>query len=161
VAVSVPAKAVPPPARHAETGAGAADAGSIAPMILLFFCVAALVVTGTITASAAFLAQRDLVAVCDAASLAGADALAESVAYGTGLGESVPLQPAEVQQAVGQFYARNYSGDPYGLTLSAATDGTTVTVTCSRTVPLPFGAVFGHGDGLRRVATASARSPLQ
>jgi hypothetical protein len=48
--------------------------------------------------------------------------------------------------------------DPAGGTaLDAATDGRTVTVVCSRTVEIPFGAAVGAPHGLDRTVTARAR----
>jgi hypothetical protein len=137
------------------------DRGSITPLILLCFLIAALMVMGTTAAGSAFLAQRDLQAVCDGAAVRAADAADESSAY-TGPGDlaALPLSEASVQAAVADYRSAGYAGDPT-LTLSAATDGQQVTVSCHRVVQVPFGAVFGHPAGLARTAVSTARAPLQ
>jgi uncharacterized membrane protein len=139
------------------------ERGSVTPLILLFFCIAALVVMAGAATSSAFLAQRDLQAACDGAAIAAANAVDPASAYAHGLRgpDALPLSPDSVQQAVDDFAAKGFAGDAGGLALAADTDGRTATVTCHRTVRIPFGAAFGHADGLDRTALASARSPLR
>ncbi|MDQ6874954.1 MAG: pilus assembly protein TadG-related protein, partial [Actinomycetota bacterium] len=57
------------------------DRGSITPLILVFFLVAALLVMGAAAAGSAFLAQRDLQAVCDGAAVRAANAVDPAGAY--------------------------------------------------------------------------------
>lgn len=151
------------------TGAGGAipernargDRGSIAPLVLLFFLIAALLVMGTTTAGSAFLAQRDLQAVCDGAAVRAADAVDEPGAYhGPKDLPALPLSEGSVGAAVIDYQARGYASDPT-LALAATTDGEQVTVSCRRTVQVPFGAVFGQASGLARSATATARAPVR
>ncbi len=137
------------------------DRGSITPLILLFFAIAALMVMGTTTAGSAFLAQRDLQAVCDGAAVRAADGVDEPEAYqGRTESSSLPLSDDSVRAAVTDYQFRGYSGDPT-LSLAASTDGQRVSVTCRRVVHVPFGAVFGRGAGLPRTAQSSARAPLR
>jgi len=136
------------------------DRGSITPLILTFFLIALLLVMGTIAAGSAFLEQRDLQAVCDGAAVRAASALDEDGAYAGPAGQTaLPLSDASVQAAVADYQAQGYAGDPT-LTMAASTDGQLVTVTCSRMVQIPFGAVFGKAEGLQRTAVSSARAPL-
>ncbi len=136
------------------------DRGSIAPLILVFFLVAFLFVMGGIAAGSAFLEQRDLQAVCDGAAVRATSALDEGGAYSGPAGrDAVPLSDASVQAAVADYQGQGYASDPT-LTMTASTDGQVVTVTCSRLVQIPFGAVFGKAAGLQRTAVSSARAPL-
>jgi len=137
------------------------DRGSITPLILLCFLIAALMVMGATAAGSAFLAQRDLQAVCDGAAVRAANAADESGAYSAAPGLSaLPLSEASVQAAVADYRSTGYATDPT-LIMTAATDGQQVTVGCHRVVRLPFGAVFGQSAGLPRDAVARARAPLR
>jgi hypothetical protein len=71
----------------------------------------------------------------------------------------LPLDPDLVDRAVTDYQARTAAGGT-AVQLSAETDGRTVTVTCRRTVRVPFGRLLGYGDGLERISVAHARSPL-
>ena len=139
------------------------DGGTMVPMIMLCFLLAGTFVAGSVAASAAFLAQRDLAGVCDGAAVAAANAVDRSaVGSGGAAADSLPLSAASVLAAVGR-YGRTQDagvGAGDGTAFIAETDGTTVTVTCRRTVRIPFGALLGYGDGLDRTAVARARSPL-
>jgi hypothetical protein len=74
-------------------------------------------------------------------------------------GEVLPLDADAVSRAVADYEASAaVGGSP--IRMSAVTDGQTVTVTCRRTVRVPFGRLLGYGDGLDRTAIAQARSPL-
>lgn len=48
-----------------------------------------------------------------------------------------------------------------GTTVTSGTDGTTVTVVCTRTARVPFGAVIARPHGIRETATARARTVLR
>jgi len=145
------------------------DRGSMIPLVLGFFVLAALLIFGAVTASTAFLAQRDLAAVCDGAAVAAAQSVNEGALYAAGLaagttdGQRLPLDLTAVEAAVARYVGvGGYGGDPDGLTVSGSVggDGTTAVVRCTRTVQIPFGAVYGYPDGLPRSAVASARSPV-
>jgi uncharacterized membrane protein len=132
------------------------DRGSMIPMIILCFSVAGVIITGSIAAGGAFLAQRDLESVCDGAAIAGAQALDDVAYYGAGAPgvEAYPL--GDVQGRVDDYVAR----DGGSVTAGANTDGRSVSVTCRETAHVPFGRMFGYGGGLARQATADAR-PVQ
>ncbi|MGB9377651.1 MAG: pilus assembly protein TadG-related protein, partial [Mycobacteriales bacterium] len=106
-----------------------AHRGSIAPLILVFFLIAILVVMGTVAAGSAFLEQRDLQSVCDGAAINATNALDEHATYGGPPDQgALPLSEASVQAAVADYRQRGYAADPT-LTLAATTDGQRVTVT--------------------------------
>lgn len=144
----------------AQPSAAAADEGSIAPLVLLCFLIAALMVMGMTAAGSAFLAQRDLQAVCDGAAVRAANAADEPGAYTGPPLSALPLSEASVQAAVADYQSRGYPGDPT-LTMSASTDGQQVTVGCHRVVKVPFGTLFGQPAGLARSAESTARAPLR
>jgi hypothetical protein len=129
--------------------------GTVLPLVLLSFLLAGLLVAAGTAASAAFLAQRDLAGVCDGAALAGAAAV-DRTAIG-GSTRALPLHPPAVLAAVEEYRTR--AARP-GLVLAATTDGVTVTVSCHRTVRVPFGAVLGRPGGLERSAVARARAAV-
>jgi uncharacterized membrane protein len=137
------------------------DRGSITPLILVFFLIAALLVMGTTSAGSAFLAQRDLQSVCDGAAVRATGAVDEGGAYhGPADLAALPLSDASVQAAVGDYQSQGYPTDST-LSMSASTDGQQVTVVCHRVVTIPFGAVFGKPTGLERTAASTARAPLR
>lgn len=133
------------------------DEGSSVPFVLLCFLVAAVLVAGVTTASAAFLAQRDLQADCDGAAIAAASGVDLPAIYGAGLGpeETLPLATDQAQGAVAEYQA---GLDPFDA--RAEVDLERVTVTCQRTVNVPFGRLFGYGAGLGRSTVSTARTPL-
>lgn len=136
------------------------EAGSIVPFVLLCFGIAVLMVCGGITASAAFLAQRDVQSLCDGAALAAANAVDEGQYFGPGGDGAVPLSHQSVNAAVADYLSDATDAGSALATWSAATDGRNVEVVCTRFVALPFAAVFLGGRDLERTAAASARSPV-
>jgi hypothetical protein len=131
------------------------DHGTMIPLIMLCCLLAGTFVCGSIAASAAFLAQRDLAGDCDGAALAAANAF-DRAAAGAEPADSLPLSDQSVAVALTR-YARN---SPQPTTMAAETDGRVVTVICRRVVVIPFGRLLGYRDGLERTAVAHARSPL-
>lgn len=134
------------------------DQGSILPLVAGLTLLGLLLVAAVATASAAFLAQRDLQAICDSAALSAADALDEAAVYLDDAPADLPLRGEGVADAVEGYLAAAWP--TAGLEVEPATDGRTVTLRCSRLTALPFGAVFGHSGGLRQSALSSARAPL-
>jgi hypothetical protein len=132
------------------------ERGSTLPFVLVCWLVAALMAFGAIAASDAFLEQRDVQSVCDGAALAAANRTDEGLVYTGGVGEQLPLTRATAQAAVADQLADG------GVRLdawSAETDGTEVTVRCTRHVEIAFGWLFLGGQPLERTAVASARAP--
>jgi uncharacterized membrane protein len=135
---------------------GDGERGSTLPFVLVCWTVAALMAFGAIAASDAFLEQQEVQSVCDGAALAAANRTDESVVYTRGVGDELPLTRATAQAAVADQLA---DGGTALDSWSAGTDGTEVTVRCTRHVEIAFGWLFLGGEPLERTATASARAP--
>jgi hypothetical protein len=137
---------------------------------MMCFLLAGTFVCGSIAASAAFLAQRDLAGLCDGAAIAAANGFSRSAAgSGAGVGEpesqpddvdSLPLDDEAVQRAVATYRLHQLPAGDGALSMTASTDGRVATVTCRRRVRIPFGGLLGYRDGLDRTVVARARSPL-
>jgi Flp pilus assembly protein TadG len=124
--------------------------------VLICWTVAALMAFGAVAASDAFLEQQEVQSVCDGAALAAADRADEAVVYTSGVGAQLPLARATAQAAVAGQLAR---GDADLDAWSVETDGTEVTVRCTRYADIAFGWLFLGGRPLERTAVASARAP--
>lgn len=137
------------------------ESGSMIPMIIMAFAVAGLIITGSIAAGSAFLAQRDLQSVCDGAALAGAQALDDGFYYSGDRGVLSQLPLGDVQQAVDAYAARETADSDNSVRMNAMveSDGVTVRVRCGTHVDIPFQSAFRPG-GLDRHATADARSQI-
>jgi hypothetical protein len=145
------------------------DRGTAIPMIMMCFLLAGTFVCGSIAASAAFLAQRDLAGVCDGAAIAAANGFSRAAARGGAAGDresgrygadSLPLDADAVQGALVTYRLHQLTARDGTLSITAVTDGRVATVTCRRRVKIPFGTVLGYRDGLDRTVVARARSPL-
>jgi Flp pilus assembly protein TadG len=132
------------------------ERGSALPFVLVCWLLAALMSFGAIAASDAFLEQQRVQAVCDGAALAAANDVDAAALYADGVGTALPLSGAGARSAVADQLADG--GTPLD-SWSAETDGTEVTVRCTRYVQIAFGWLFLGGEPLERTATASARSP--
>jgi Flp pilus assembly protein TadG len=141
------------PGRRRETDP---EEGSTLPFVLVCWLVAALMVFGAIAASDAFLEQQEVQSVCDGAALAAANEADEAVVYTYGVGATVPLTRAAAEAAVADQLA---DADAQLDAWSAETDGTEVTVRCTRSVQIAFDWLFLSGRPLERTAVASARAP--
>jgi Flp pilus assembly protein TadG len=132
------------------------EAGSTLPFVLVCWLVAALMVLGAIAASDAFLEQQEVQSICDGAALAAANDADEAAVYTLGVGATVPVTRAAAEAAVADQLA------DAGVRLdawSAETDGTEVTVRCTRSAEIAFDWLFLGGRPLERTAVASARAP--
>jgi uncharacterized membrane protein len=132
------------------------ERGSALPFVLVCWLVAAVMALGAVAASDAFLEHRDLQAVCDGAALAAANRTDEARVYAAGVGTALPLTTETAAAAVADHLADG------GTTLggwSAETDGTEVTVRCTRSVEIAFGWLFLAGRPLQVDAVAAARAP--
>lgn len=132
------------------------ERGSTLPFVLLCWTVAALMVFGAIAASDAFLEQQDVQSLCDGAALAAADRTDEGAVYASGVGGSLPLDQASSEAAVADYLATGGRGLQ---AWSVQTDGTEVTVRCTRSADIAFGWLFLGGRPLERTAVAGARAP--
>jgi hypothetical protein len=132
------------------------EEGSTLPFVLVCWLVAALMVFGAIAASDAFLEQQEVQSVCDGAALAAANEADQAAVYAHGVGATVPLTRAAAEAAVAdQLADAGAQLDAW----SADTDGTEVTVRCTRSVQIAFDWLFLGGRPLERTAVASARAP--
>ena len=132
------------------------ERGSTLPFVLVCWLVAALMAFGAIAASDAFLEQQEVQSACDSAALAAATQADEAVVYSRGVDTELPLSRAAAQAAVADQLADG------GIRLdswSAETDGTEVTVLCTRHVQIAFGWLFLGGQPLERTAVSGARAP--
>ena len=139
-----------------RTAGGDGERGSTLPFVLLCWLLAALMAFGAVAASDAFLEQREVQSICDGAALAAADRTDEGAVYAGGVGAALPLTPASTQAAVADHLAADGARlDSW----STSTDGTEVTVRCTRRAEIAFGWLFLGGRPLDRTAVASARAP--
>lgn len=139
-----------------RTGQRGGERGSSLPFVLVRWTVAALMVFGAIAASDAFLEQQDVQSLCDGAALAAANRTDEAAVYGRGVAGQLPLTQAASEAAVaGHLAAGGSRLDSW----SVQTEGTEVTVRCTRYAQLAFGWLFHGGRPLERSAVASARAP--
>jgi hypothetical protein len=81
---------------------GRDEDGSISLLILGLTLIAMLLVAGTVAVTSAHLSRMRLLDLADGAALSAANALDES-AYDQGVGESVPLSNASVQQRAATY----------------------------------------------------------
>lgn len=135
------------------------ERGTTIPLILGFFIIALITVGGAVAAGDAFVQQRGLQDVCDGAAAAGA-ASAANLDRGATLGAGRSLQFTDVQRVVDDYLARDPGRDAVHIQAAVSADARTLHLTCTETVRLAFGAMFGKGSGIRHVATSSARAPL-
>jgi hypothetical protein len=105
---------------------------------LVVMCL--LAVTALIDVSAAFLQRQQLMAVADAAAIAGAQAIDLPAYYAEGAGAATRLDPGAVQAAVESHVSRSGARSAVpGLVLSRVwSDGTQVVVDMSAPITLPF-----------------------
>jgi hypothetical protein len=141
---------------------GRGDEGSILPLILLCFLVGLLFVAGSVTASSAFLAQRDLQSDCDGAAVTAAAAVDSPDMYTPDRGvlaAELTLAVDAAETAVQDYASRSGMDETsFAVTVSGRAE---VAVDCGRTVRVPFGEMFGFADGLNRSAHSGARSPVR
>ena len=78
------------------------ERGSISLFVLGLSVIAMLLVAGTVAVTSAHLARIRLLDVADGAALSAANAL-DDAAYAQGLGESVPLSNASVQERAARY----------------------------------------------------------
>lgn len=135
------------------------DRGSTLPLILGFFLVGLLAVAGSVAAADAFVQQRGLQDVCDGAAAAAAGSAAD-LSRGYGVAAGTELRFSDTQQAAAQYLAQDPARAGVHATATVAPDGRTVTLTCTETATVAFGAMFGKGSGVHHTARASARAPL-
>ena len=147
------------PRRWSSTGGRRDERGSITPLILGLTVIAMLLIAGTITVTSAHLSRMRLLDVADGAALSAANAL-DDAAYDRGVGGSVPLSNASVQQAAAAYVeSRPRPGSILRWRLAPGTgtpDGRTAVVALTGVAELPM-----IGPALRELGvsvTISVRS---
>lgn len=132
------------------------DRGSTIPLMLGFFILAGLMLTGGVVASSAFLQLRSLQSACDGAAVAAANGFERG---GATLGEGLPFDADAAQSAVAAYAAQAWGADATEVDLIVDVDGERVVVSCTKTAHVPFEAVFSPG-GISQTVTATSRAPL-
>jgi hypothetical protein len=136
------------------------DRGSTIPLILGFFLIALVMVTGSVAASDAFTKQRDLQSLCDGVAIAAANAADPRALHSQGTSGSSALPLADVDGVIATYLSRDPSRVNVQVTGGIGDDGATVNLTCGQHPRVAFGTMFGFRDGINQTALASARSPL-
>ena len=126
----------------------AAERGST---LLLGIGLAVVCLLGTVVVvdtTSAFLQRRSLMAVADAAALAGAQAMDLATYYREGAHAGTRLESAQVVAAVRRHLGRYSAAEPLMALDSVGTDGQRVWVRLSRPIDLPFLSAI-HPDDVR------------
>lgn len=135
----------------------AGERGSTIPLMIGFFILAGLMLTGGVVASSAFLQLRSLQSACDGVAAAAANGFERG---GTTLGEGLPFDPAAAQSAATAYAAQAWGSEAADIGLAVAVDDDRVIVQCTKTAHVPFEAVISPG-GISQTVTASSRAPLE
>jgi hypothetical protein len=135
------------------------ERGSTIPLILGFFLIALIMIAAGVAAGDAFVQQRGLQDVCDGAATAAAST-AVDLTRGSGIGTSGALRFADVDRNAAEYLARDPGREAISIRAALSADATTLTLTCTETRQIAFGAMFGKGDGVRHLAVSSARAPV-
>lgn len=134
------------------------DRGSTIPLIMGFFLIALIAVAGSIALGTAFAQQRDLQDMCDGA-VAAAAASAVDLNRGAGLGTGDSLRFADVAAAVARYLGRDPARRPVEVRTALSSDRQRITLTCTETRSLAFGAFFGRAQ-VHHTATSTARAAV-
>ena len=115
------------------------DPGSTIPLILGFFVIALLAVTGSIALGDAFVQQRDLQDACDGAAAAAAATAVDL--RGDTNADDLPL--GDVDTALRDYLDRDPDRAQLHIRATLSPDRTRVTMHCTQQRDLAFGATFG------------------
>ncbi|MDP1878675.1 MAG: pilus assembly protein TadG-related protein [Actinomycetota bacterium] len=131
-----------------NSGSLARDEGSVLLLAVGMVVVGLLAFTVLINASAAFLQRQRLLALADAAALAGAQALDLEQYYLVGASVGTRLDPVAVAAAVRRHVAASGAAREIdGLVIDrASSDGTSVDVALHAPLRLPFLSDLFDGD---------------
>jgi Putative Flp pilus-assembly TadE/G-like len=142
--------------------AAAGDPGSTIPLILGMFLVALILVAGSVAASDAFVQQNRLQDLCDGAAVAAGSAadLNGNRTEASSTTERFLILGA-VQTAVQNYRDRDAQRADVTMVADVSIDLTAVTVRCTQTSTIAFGAMFGYGDGVTHTATSAAQGSVR
>jgi hypothetical protein len=129
-------------------------------LVLVLSMVCTLLITGVISVTSVHLSRMKLLDVADGAALAAANAL-DDTAYQGGVGDTVPLSNATVQQAAADYVSRRpkpASMVSWGLGGGTGTpDGELAVVQMSCVAEVPFvGWLLGEGVTITVASRARA-----
>lgn len=128
----------------------------MAPLIIGFAVVVALLVAVVVDASAAYLRRQGLNSAADAAALAATDGIQGEEVYAKGLGERAEIDPAAARRYVADYFAGSGLRRRFpGLGYSVETTGNTVVVRIVTQMDLPL-RVPGVGTDVRVTGTAAS-----
>lgn len=137
---------------------GSSDEGTILLLTMGLVALGLSLIVVVIDVSSVFLARRSLLAACDGAALAGAQALDADHLYRYGAHGRIPIGDHDVDQAVRDYADASFPSEDFpGQVLSATSDGTRVTVTGHRPVSMPFGRYL-HAIGIGEVTVTASSS---
>lgn len=140
------------------------DDGSVMILVIFFAVIIAGLITVVVDVSTVFLAQREVQSVADGAAAAAAQRADLTTFYGASVGANVPLSPTDVDAFVSGYVSapthlpHECKASPQVVT--NVSDGQTVDVELTCTVPLPFVNVVSQlwSDGVTIHEFARARS---
>lgn len=128
----------------------------MAPLIIGFAMVVALLVAVVVDASAAYLRRQGLNSAADAAALAATDGIQGEQVYTRGLAQRAEIDPAAAQRYVADYFATSGLGRRFpGLSYSVQTTTDTVVVRVVTPMDLPL-RVPGVGTDVQVTGTAAA-----
>lgn len=115
------------------------ESGSIAPLVIGFMLVVAVLVAVVVDASAAYLRRQSLDATADAAALAATDGLQGERVYTEGLGRTAEIDPQAARAYVAAYLVGSGAAQRYpGLDWEVRTLDDTVVVRLSAPLRLPL-----------------------
>jgi Flp pilus assembly protein TadG len=121
------------------SGAHRNERGSIAPLVIGFALIVAVLVAVVVDASAAYLRRQGLNSVADAAALAATDGLQGDAVYTRGLDDRAAIDAAAARRYVADYLAGSGAAVRYpGLTWSVAAEADTVVVRVAAPLDLPL-----------------------
>jgi Flp pilus assembly protein TadG len=132
------------------------QAGSVAPLIIGFTVVVALLVAVVVDASAAYLRRQGLNSAADAAALAATDGIQGEHVYTRGLGRRAEINAAAARRHVEAYFATSGIRRRFpGLDYSVETRADTVVVRVVAPMDLPL-RVPGAGSDVRVTGSAAS-----
>ena len=132
------------------------ESGSVAPLIIGFAVVVAMLVAVVVDASAAYLRRQGLNSAADAAALAATDGIQGEEVYTHGLGERAEIDPAAARRYVADYFASSGIRSRFpGLDYTVETSANTVVVRIVTPMDLPL-HVPGFGTDVRVTGAAAS-----
>lgn len=132
------------------------ERGSVAPLIIGFAVVVALLVAVVVDASAAYLRRQGLNSAADAAALAATDGIQGEAVYTQGLGQRAEIDAAAARRHVADYFASSGIRRRFpGLDYSVETTDNTVVVRIVTPMDLPL-RVPGVGTNVSVSGTAAS-----